>query len=450
MELILENIMERIISHLTSRRGLISFTGICLTGLIAGSTLLFQAGQNVNQMTQAKSGNDICFQRITQTFTALMVQDKGSQFLTDDFKKMTSSCLDDLKSVVAAPMAKILNNLQSDYHWFDQKLNRLSSMQGEVDIYQSNIIDKYSELESLRNQLDSMIMGSLAQARSQTTYSFAIVILSLVGFGLISFVTIYREKTRMREVQALDKQAHSAGAVIDRLFDLVETPNIKAFFASEYGDLAKEVERLEDSLLKMNTMGEETVYEIELPKGTPERSIANFQTSFNSALDGVQDKAFENGVILETDLSEEFSVFSKEEPLEQLLLSLFSFAMDNGEKVEIKSKALGGIAYCKVKIPGHSFNQSELDFMNGGEAQADTALELILLRELLTDSEAKVSIRNRTNSKKQTQTSELELIFERAHPQSNVKTHKTSEREVNIVKGSKRQIRNYLDSQMDA
>ena len=446
MELILENIMERIISHLTSRRGLISFTGICLIGLIAGSTLLFQAGQNVNQMTQAKAGNDICFQRITQTFTALMVRDNSSQFLTDDFKKMTSGCLDDLKSVVTAPMAKILNNLQSDYHWFDQKLNRLSSMEGEVDIYQSNIIDKYSELESLRNQLDSMIMGSLTQARSQTTYSFAIVALSLVGFGLISFVTIYKEKTRMREIQALDSQAQSASAVIDRLFDLVETPNIKAFFAAEYGDLKREVERLEDSLLKMNTMGEETVYEIELPEGTPERNIANFQTSFNSALDGVQAKAFENGVILETDLSEEFSVFSKEEPLEQLLLSLFSFAMDQGERVEIKSKALGGLAYCKVRIPGHSFKQSELDFMNGGEAQADTALELILLRELLTDSEAKVSLRNRTNSKKQTQTSELELIFERANPRA----VKATEREVNIVKGSKRQIRNYLDSQLDA
>lgn len=447
MDLIPETYMERIISKLTSKRGLLSFTGICLIGLIAGSTFLFQSGQGMNRMTQAKAGNDICFQRITQTFTALMVKDAGSQFLTSDFKKMTSSCLDDLKSVVTAPMAKLLNNLQSDYHWFDQKLNRLSSMEGEVDIYQSNIIDKYSELEGIRNQLDSAIMGALSQARSQSSYAFAIIIMSLVGLGLIGFVAVFSERARIREIQALDKEAQSANAVMDKLFDLIETPRIKAFFADEFGDVARQVERLEDSLIKMNTEGNEVVYEIDLPKGEPERSIANFQASYNNALDRIQEKAFENGVILETDLSEEFSVFSKEEPLEQLLLTLFSYAMDQGEKVNIKSKALGGIAYCKVKIPGHTYNQSEIDYMNGASAEHDTALELIILRELLADAEAKVSIRNRTNSKKQTKTSELELIFDRVAPQS-VTTN--AEREVNIVKGSKRQIREYLNSQLDA
>ena len=446
MDMILESIMEKIITQLTSKRGLWSFTTICLIGIVAGSTMWFQAGQSLNQMTQAKTGNDICFQRITQTFTALMVKDTSSQFLTDGFKGMTSNCLDDLKSVVTAPMAKILNNLQSDYHWFDQKLNRLTGMEGEVDIYQSNIIDKYSELEGLRNNLDSAIITSMESARSQTIYSFAIIVLSIMGLALAGFLAIFKERTRQREVEALDRNATNAAAVMDRLFDLIETPNIKAYFASEYGDIAKEVERLEDNLMRMNTMGEEVVYEIPLPEDAPVRSVANFQNSYNNALDRIQDKAFENGVLLETDLSEEFLVFSKEEPLEQLLLSLFSFAMDNGEKVVVKSKALGGIAYCKVKIPGHSYSQSDIDFINGAEADAHTSLDLILIRELLADSDAKVSVRNRTNSKLNTQTSELELIFDRVNPQ----TSTASEKEVNIVKGSKRQIREFLDSQLDA
>lgn len=446
--------MKKFTQNNLSTRSIFTIAGVCFVAVLAGLGSLYQANSKLNNLSEAKAGSGICFQRITQTFTAMMVRDAGSQFLTDTFKSMTTTCLDDLKEAVgeSAVMKKTINNLQSDYHWFNQKLKRLSMMNEEVDIYQSNIINKYTELEALKNSLDEQIMGGLTSARTISRYSLAITALGILGMVLSAALVALKERAHLKEISALDAESENTTEAIRRVLEIVNAPRLADSFSEKVIQVEAENHRLEDAIIQMNTMGEEVVYEIPLPEDAPVRDIAAFHESYNNVLDRLQDKAFENGVILDTDLNEEFSVFSKSEPLEQLLLSLFSYSMDQSDRVVIRSRPLGGVAYCKVRIPGFSFSEADIDFLNGDEATEETSLNLILIRELLVDAEAKILVKNRTNSLENSTTAELELIFERVNPTTLAapEMDRTEEKEVTIVKGNKRQIRAFLDSQISS
>jgi hypothetical protein len=112
---------------------------------------------------------------------------------------------------------------------------------------------------------------------------------------------------------------------------------------------------------------------------------------------------------------------------------------NQGRKVVVRSKPLGGIAYCKFKILGHSFSDDELAIINGKEPKSadNVNVNLILLKELIHDANATIAVKN--TQQNGIVESEIEMIFERAQIQEVKETPK-----VNIVKGSKQDIKRFF------
>ena len=88
-------------------------------------------------------------------------------------------------------------------------------------------------------------------------------------------------------------------------------------------------------------MGWDPTYEIDLPPKLQARKVTSYNIAFNNVLDQLQGKAFEEGILLETDLNEEeFSVYSSQDSLEQFMLSLISYAMSQGAFIYLLHRVL--------------------------------------------------------------------------------------------------------------
>ena len=77
-------------------------------------------------------------------------------------------------------------------------------------------------------------------------------------------------------------------------------------------------------------------------------------------------------------------------------------------------------------------------------------INLILLRELVDDTGVKLGIKNKLNGQKGTCEAEVEIVFERASEQHVEELITKPEQQTKmIVKGSKSQIREFLDQSLN-
>ena len=125
---------------------------------------------------------------------------------------------------------------------------------------------------------------------------------------------------------------------------------------------------------------------------------------------------------------------------------MISFAMDSslehnqGRKVIMTGKPLGGIAYCKIKIAGHAFSDEDFAVINGKEPNQETNINLILLKELIIDSGARLAVKNKSNQESGIIESEMEVIFDRAEIQESKPAR------VNVLKGTKKELASFFKS----
>ncbi|MAX67588.1 MAG: hypothetical protein CME66_11685 [Halobacteriovoraceae bacterium] len=465
-----------------------AFSLVVALGLAMISQSLNSSTLNLHKLN---SGIGICFQRVTQTFTALMIKDFGSDFLNKEFGEKTSECFNQASTLVSSlnlenSVLKTINNLKSDLHWFHQKVARVNTMaqEGQVDLSQSNVNDKFYELETLKSSLEEEILSvteNKAQMKSLVGLAF---ILSATAFflSLLAGGLYYRLESRKR--RELEEKLHEAESVEKSvqigLLALKELnlKNISDVFSQYVKQLTDENVRLEDSLLKLASESEQRYLineeikneknddidkilantlgngQHDLKQAQEETQIsADFNLSLNLVLDRLQDMAFKNGIILDTDLSEEFQVLGHSETLQQMLYTLLNYSLDKAsalenveKKMSIRCKPLGGIAYCKVKIENYSFSDEEISVFNNTKVEGDASVNLLLIKELLNDMNASVALRVRQDSSRSSLASEFEIIFDRAKDivqSSGAQT--TSKRK--LIKGNKEDIKRFFQSE---
>ncbi|MBT4791775.1 MAG: hypothetical protein HON90_09405 [Halobacteriovoraceae bacterium] len=441
--------------------------GILAIGMIFGISIL-----NNNLLSQQTSflklnnGVGICFQRITQTFTALMIRDLRSDYLTSDFRSTTGDCLNEVKQgllslSVSEGALKTINNLQSDFHWFEQKIDKVNTMAmaKEIDITQSNIITKYSELEELKTGLEDQVLAMVSSIESTQSLSFTGIFLGQFALLLAAVAFFFNRKLRrlqFNEVEAMSVAVEKGEIPLEgfistavQVFDSIEMPETRLAVEHSFNKLVEENIQAENSLLQMNNVSNER-FEIDTIAAEKTKESSDFNLSFNTVLDRMQAQAFKAGILLDTSLNDDFWINSSHEALEQLLYNLMSFAMDCSALVEVdrvvkvRSKSLGGIAYCKVQVKNYSFNEDQLGVLNGKEPSSETSINLILLRELIKDANASIAVKNKQNSLTGTIESEIEIVFDRVQKQKN----KNEVNRVNVVKGNKQEIRNYFNARL--
>ena len=448
---------------------LISICAISLLSLVSITLLNNNISNSFTKLHNTNNGIGICFQRVTQTFTALMIKDLGSNYLTDSFKSTTGDCFSDVSKSIGSLFAsstksqKIINNLNSDLHWFNTKVEKIKKLNEaeSMDLSNSNIIKKYEELESLKLNAEKIISSEIT--KQTDLKSMGLIGILLAQFALtFSLISLFlRQRLVNKESGYFENKAEmllkskfddkSATEFLVSITDHFNMPKTKEYLIGFQESIVTENHRVNDNLIKLNTIGniQDTEKSEELKADSSvHEDITNFNSSLNNVLDKMQEKAFKHGIILDTDLGESFDIFSKSEALDQVLYNALQYSMDSclghnhGRKVVVRSRPLGGVAYCKIKIQGHSFTENEISIINGKSVddQNTVNVNLVLLKELMDDANASIAVKNLQNNSKNSIEGEIEIILERAE---NSKTE-TSSPKVNIVKGSKSEIKQFL------
>ena len=449
-------------------------TGVTSVLLLTGAAYLGSsfAGKQVS-LYKINSGLGICQQRISQTFTALIIKDLGSQYLQNDFKQMTGECLTEVSSMLLAiapevSLNNLTNNLKSDLHWFHQKVDRVMEMvqKDNIDLSESNINGKFSELEALGSNLEDAI---LAKSHSLESTSVLIQIMGALSFILL-FLCAGAFLLQRRSLSIQKEQ----GPILDS--DSVH-PTLEKESQEEVQLLKTHIQTLEEEKIRLAEIVIELQTERDVPiedryiidnleellspemalSNTNKKEMANFNSAINTVLDRVQARGFNEGILLQMDHADEFSVYSEQGAIEQLLFSLLSYSMDclknvgESKKIKFTSKPLGGIAYCKVAICQYQFTEAERAYLSGTTHETEKMpINLILLRELVDDTGVKLGIKNKLNGQKGTCEAEVEIVFERASEQHVEELITKPEQQTKmIVKGSKSQIREFLDQSLN-
>jgi hypothetical protein len=452
---------------------LLGVCGLSLISLFSISMMNNSIMQKHSKLQTMNGGVGVCFQRITQTFTALMIKDLSSSYLSESFKNVTGDCFSDLTSSMKNLMAEneqalnATNNLTSDLHWFNSKIDKIISLnKGEsLDLSESNIIKKYEGLEELKIDIEQQVNEEIVSFDSVKNLGLAGILLSQLAllFSLASL--FFKQRVSLKELSMIESfsldaiesnsKSSKAQRIYESLFSHIDLPTTKKFLMDYHTNLLEENYNLNDQIIKMNTIGftEEITPTMPISNDATqkEEEVTNFTDSLNTVLDRIQEKAFTHGVMLDTDLGESFDVLSNSEALDQVLFNTIQFSMESslghneGRRVIIRSKPLGGIAYCKIKILGHSFSDAEMNVINGRKVddKINVNVNLVLLKELMDDANATIAVKNIHDQKSGQVESELEIIFERAQTKNTVKAPNVS-----VIKGTKKEIKKYFEQSM--
>lgn len=449
---------------LVSSKILVGISCISLVSILGFSLLGQNFASKQSSLYQLSNGLGICFQRVNQSFTALMIKDFSSDFMTKDFRGRTGDCFSELSSTIAAKSLMTnniktkLNNIMSDTHWFSEKLDRVVelSQTEQLDISQSNIINKYVEIEQLKNSLEESLVLTAESLTSDKNLLFVAMLLSQLLLCASFFLLFVKRKVLSKDVNKIESEISGqigerdshlvAQKIFRRLFNYLELPKTQEFVTNYHQNLMENNFKMQDHLVRSNTQGimPEERENLDLDKLNKTFESVDFNQSISMVLNQMKGKAFNHGIVVDVDITGDFVVSSEVEPLNQLLFSILNFSMESslahneGRKIVIKGKPLGSIAYCKFKIAGFSFEENDLAVLNGEAPSDDTNVNLIILSELVEDANVKLAVKNKHNSKLGLLESEIELIFNRA-------TALTPKKEVSqVVKGSKKDIQNYL------
>lgn len=146
----------------------------------------------LDRLNILNQGVGTCFNRISQTFTAMMIKDIRSPYLNRGFMGLSDECLNEtIKGI--NPFKKnvgkgyeTLNQLISEVHWFHEKITKIHTpMLAKPDLATSltPLSDRYGKMENYKLDLVDEIDATTNQLRAvQMNDEY------LMGAGLILFV----------------------------------------------------------------------------------------------------------------------------------------------------------------------------------------------------------------------------------------------------------------------
>ena len=454
------------IQKLIAPKSLALIAAFSVLGIFVGSKLNQNYTQNQVDLYKANSGLGICKQRIIQSFTAIMIKDLSSNYLSEGFQQMSSDCLNEVSSVISSlvsnkKISNQLNNLKSDTHWFYQKLNRLVSLaeKENVNVSESNIVSKYAELENLGSSIEDGILQEATFLENSMLLSSALFYLSFFSLGLcmVVFAMSKRVFKRKEEFNPLDMKDEA------KLFNYLNDKGLGDFALSLQSyilDLKEKKAGAEDMAMTLqeersddprynidldilNTPIEQEIEELEKP------NTVDFVEQFAIVSKRLEQLAKEKNITLDISLADHFKVVAEQEQLQQLIYSLVNFGMEcvsdvkDQKRLKISAKPLGGISYLKVETIGALIDDDKKSFLNGkNQDTTNLSMDIILLKEIFNEMDVKFALKNKQNANKGLLSTEIEIVLKRSAEDESTKSASSV---VSVIRGNKSEVRRILD-----
>lgn len=441
--------MKKLLSLSSSKIYIASGLGLLMT---LGAFWHHQTNQTqLDRMNVLNQGVGTCFNRISQTFTAMMIKDIQSPYLNRDFMSLSDECLNEtIKGI--NPFRKnvgkgyeTLNQLISEVHWFHEKVLKIHApmLAGkQLDAPLAPLSDRYGKMEAFKVNLVDEIDATNAHIREVQMNDEI-----LMGAGLIIFVLSLgllslQEFNRFQLQREIEKEAlnllkagqANVGAMVDRLMEralLTQNMSVTAqIFKDYHGDL---LERMTAKGPAANEAGAEDKEE----KIEETMAVQGHKTSLKEVLVSIQNIQPKDLVhateVRDVQLAVPYESF--EQMMNAAINQLAARRQDN-KKIMISNQIHSDRSVINLFLAGSTYTASELEYASNDKIMAGDSLDMnmIILKEMVNESGATWNLENKTDRNGAITGMNIRLIVNR------VPASQRSNKLVSVFKGKKKDL----------
>jgi len=396
--------MKKLLGLSSSKMCLVSGLSLLVT-LASFWHLRLNQGQ-IDRLNSLGQGVNTCFNRISQTFTALMIKEIKSPYLNRSFMAVSDECLNETTKAVSpfrndlGKGYQLLNQLISEVNWFHEivvKIHAPLVAQQATHPPMTLLTDRFSKMENFKIDLMDELEISMTKLKSVQRNDEYLIALSLILFVLALSLISLQDHHRIQAIKKIEDNAvhllrsgkHSTGAVVDQFIDnALSTQNLKItaqVFRDYHGQL------LENLAVKQKSTVNQSISKIiheDEPQGE-EVYGAQFKTSLKEVLVSVQNNQPQDLImaseVRDVHLNVAFEV------LEQVLsssLNQLASRRTGSRKILISNQVHSDKSIINFFLGDTIFNATELNFSQGQVDKNSEPIDmnLIILKEMVSES----------------------------------------------------------------
>lgn len=415
-------------------------------------------------LTKLSDGAQVCFSRVVQSFTARMVGDASSAYLSDSFLNLTGQCYSDLlenyQNALGTKYEAIgskVSRLSNELVWFNQKLDtKVIDLSGNSGIGNVLVQNKFKVLETANEGLLTFMDGKKnTLLNNYTLYGAAVLsafILMLIGlfYEIRSSLSSSSksadvERRAEKEMRSRELTAARVEKIVADAIAVNNLENTQELFTRFSEELYS---KSGNSFVVPNAYDEQAAVESAKDQYAKESENAglsklNLSNFTSKIIERLKPQIYAYGVLVDSDVDEDICLWAKEEGLLQVIFDSFSkclkASIKSGEQARLKinAKTLGGTVVLRVLHNGADFTQRELISVKKRGYENGLSTEVMIMKELMDDFGGKLELTN-----KKSQMKEIKLIFKRAKNTyaTNAKTLKR------VEKGTKKELKERMAS----
>ncbi|WPU64405.1 hypothetical protein [Peredibacter starrii] len=440
--------MKKLLSLSASKIYMVCGLGLLMT---LGAFWHHQTNQTqLDRMNVLNQGVGTCFNRISQTFTAMMIKDIQSPYLNREFMALSDECLNEtIKGI--NPFRKnvgkgyeTLNQLISEVHWFHEKVLKIHSpmLAGQMmDTPLAPLSERYGKMENFKVNLVDEIDATNAQIREVQMNDEVLMGVGLIIFVLSLSLLSLQEFNRHQLQREIEREAlnllkagqANVGAMVDRLVDRAlltqNMPVTAQIFKDYHGDL------LERMTSKM-PVADAAVVEAQEEKVEETPALPTHKTSLKEVLVSIQNIQPKE-LIHATDVRD-VQLAVPYESFEQVMnaaINQLSARRLEDKKIMISNQIHSDRTVISLFLAGSIYTASELEFVsNPGAAVDGIDMNMIILKEMVNESGANWHVENKTDRNGNIVGMNIRLIVNR------IPANQRSNKLVSVFKGKKKDL----------
>lgn len=458
--------MKKLINIFESKR---SIAGLFLVAGLVFTTYNIQenAGQ-IKRLTNFESGIQTCFTRVNQTYTANLLGDTASNYLTQNFQNLTEECfaegilsVENAAQAELSGVAKLLSHLASNVHWFHEDILAPVTVKNKAG--QSEARDVGNRFEKIETRKDEILDLTDSYKNKITTslnnqkniFYVSATLLFILMLAEYMSLTRRRLSNNAREKEAGAELSNNGGITSVKVGEIIrvaleqnELQNCSKLFANFHAHAILEKSRnkmtLETLVTPMgvtekyhttsviNKIWEDDSVGISVDSTPPVKlENINLEQTSSMVVDLLSEKLFSQGVQLDMNIPEGIMIQGRQEELEQAFYHLFAFAINSTQthsfdkSITIQAHKLGDIVAFDLV---HSGN---------GETTPELNIDLQVCQSLLEEIQSKIQLDKKIDQSGNVVGGRVKIIFKTGVAQS---ANASQGRLVDLKVGSKKDI----------
>lgn len=451
--------MKKISNLLQNKR---SIAGLFLLAALVMTTYEIQENSGrIKKLTNFESGMQTCFTRVNQTYTAKMLGEVSSEYLTQNFQNLTEECfaegilnVEDSFKAEMSLVAKKLSTLASNVHWFHEDILSPGSARAISENAETRDMGaRFEKIETTKDEIlesGEVYKAEISEALSRQKSFFYVSATFLVILMFSEYMSNTRRRlsnlAREKEAQAelLDNGGAGSvkvGEIIRAALEQNELFNCSKLFSNFHAQQLfdksfknKNKFSLEELVTPIGGRSTAEVNE-SIDKIWNDDSIGlsadklegkmlqdlNLENMSSSVIDLLAEKLFSQGVQLDVKIPENLMIKGRPEELEQTLYHLINYAINStyadskdskDKSISIFAHRLGDIVAFDLIHSGAGFDEEILK-QRVGISHSGKALDvdLQICQTLLTEIDAKIQLDNKINQNGVITGGRVKIIF---------------------------------------